>query len=75
MSSASVLSSSEASRAVHDSGLGALALVARLHGLACDPTQIAHDFALGSSASDLTLLLRAARKLGLKANTAKADWD
>jgi ATP-binding cassette, subfamily B, bacterial HlyB/CyaB len=50
-----------------DSGLAALVMLARFHGIAADAQRLAHEFALGGSAADLDTLLRAARKLGLKA--------
>ncbi|HXK21956.1 MAG TPA: type I secretion system permease/ATPase [Myxococcota bacterium] len=50
-----------------DTGLVSLALVARLHGVAADPEQLAHDLAPAGRSANLDELLQAAKRLGLKA--------
>lgn len=55
-----------------DTLLICLALVARLHGIAADPSQIAHMHRAGH-AMTVTELLLAARELGLSARTVKPD--
>jgi len=50
-----------------DSGLAALALVARLHGLATDPDTLKHRHGSGDRPLDAAALLRAARDAGLRA--------
>ena len=50
-----------------DSGLAALALVARLHGLATDPDTLRHRHGRGDRPLDAAALLRAARDTGLRA--------
>ena len=50
-----------------DSGLACLALVARLHGLPCDTTELRHRHATGAAPLAAPALLRAARSLGFKA--------
>lgn len=58
------------------SALGALALVARLHHLACDPTALAHE--LGKSGGEPATredLLLAARRIGLRAKPVRTAAD
>jgi subfamily B ATP-binding cassette protein HlyB/CyaB len=55
-----------------DPGLLCLALIARFHGIAAEPSQIAHQLALTGPAG-LDDLLLAARRLGLRAKTATID--
>jgi len=54
-------------RPTTEAGLTALVLVARLHGIAADPAQIRHQASLGERAFSEEDLLRAAKRLGLKA--------
>ncbi|MFO1376516.1 MAG: type I secretion system permease/ATPase [Steroidobacteraceae bacterium] len=57
-----------------DSGLVALALVARFHGVAADPATLRRHFGLaGGERFDVALLLRAARQLELKARRVERD--
>ena len=49
----------------HDSGLACLVMLARFHGVAAEPAQLAHEFGEGTPFS-VTQILLAARKLGLK---------
>src|SRR5258706_1448721 len=55
-----------------DTGLVCLAIVARFHGRAANPDQLSHELALSGSA-DSEALLRAARRLDLKAKLGPID--
>ena len=55
-----------------DSGLLALALVARLHGLATDPDTLTHRHGSGGRPLDAAALVRAARDTGLRARLRHA---
>jgi subfamily B ATP-binding cassette protein HlyB/CyaB len=58
-----------------DSGLACLILLARLHGLPADPSQLQHQFGQsGRSFSDMEII-RAARSLGLKAKRLSSQWS
>jgi len=57
-----------------DTGLWALARVARAHDVLLDPAAIAHDLALGGKASTAADLLRAAQNGGLKAKVVKGAY-
>src|SRR5208337_3766191 len=50
-----------------DGGLPSLAMIAGYYRIACDPAQMAHDLGLGHRASNAEDIVRAARRLGLKA--------
>ena len=50
-----------------DGGLLSLAMIAGYYRIACDPAQMAHDLGLGHRASNAEDIVRAARRLGLKA--------
>ncbi|MCZ4305669.1 type I secretion system permease/ATPase [Zoogloeaceae bacterium G21618-S1] len=54
-----------------DTGLACLALLARMHGVAVDPAQLAHEFAPVGAFVDESALLRAARSTGLKAKAGR----
>ncbi len=54
-----------------DTGLACLAMLARMHGVAVDPSQLAHEFAPVGAAVDEPALLRAARSTGLKAKAGR----
>ncbi len=58
-----------------DSGLAALVLVARLHGLATDPDTLRHRHGSGGRALDAAALVRAARDTGLRARLRSATDD
>ena len=64
--------SSGAGPAETDTGLACLVLLARLHGLAAEPEQLAHEFATGEPFGVSEILL-AAKQLGLKAKEARSD--
>lgn len=55
-----------------DSGLACLVMMARLHGVATDPAQLAHEFAVGKEFG-VTEILLAAKRLGLQAKAVKSD--
>ena len=54
-----------------DSGLFGLVMLARYHGLAADPDQIAHEFKVDGRPFGVTQVLLAAKHLGLKARLVK----
>ncbi|HEX8362011.1 MAG TPA: type I secretion system permease/ATPase [Longimicrobium sp.] len=58
-----------------DSGLACLVIMARLHGVAADPDQLAHEHASEGKPFTRADILLAARELGLQARavTARAD--
>jgi len=58
-----------------DLGLGGLVLIAQFHGIAADTEQLRHEFGSGSEPLDDLSLLRAAKKLGLKARLVEVDSE
>ncbi|MBK9327635.1 MAG: type I secretion system permease/ATPase [Hydrogenophilales bacterium] len=54
-----------------DPGLTCLIMLARFHGVAAEPAQLAHEFGEGGPFG-ITQILLAARKLGLKAKAVRA---
>ncbi|MBL0943037.1 MAG: type I secretion system permease/ATPase [Hydrogenophaga sp.] len=58
-----------------DGALACLVMMARFHGLAADPDQIAHGFAADGQRLDLQGLLLAARHLGLLARRVRVQAD
>lgn len=54
-----------------DTGLACLVMMARLHGVAADADQLAHDSALAGKPFDTTQILLSAKHLGLRAKTVK----
>lgn len=56
----------------HDAGLASLSVVARFHGKAADPEQLRHELGL-TAAAGCADLLRAAKRLELKARIAQLD--
>ncbi|HEX3945323.1 MAG TPA: type I secretion system permease/ATPase [Rhizomicrobium sp.] len=54
-----------------ESGLGALVLLLRFHGIGADPEQIRHRFGVDIGVSEM---LRCAKELGLKAQSYKSNW-
>ncbi|HEY3598992.1 MAG TPA: type I secretion system permease/ATPase [Paraburkholderia sp.] len=58
-----------------DSGLTCLLMIARYHGIAADPDQLAHQFKQGNAPLTQTGLLLAAKSLGLNAKQTKVHWD
>lgn len=57
------------------SGLACLVAVARSHGIAADPAQLEHEFALPAAAFSTSSILHAAHKLGLAARTTRPKPD
>jgi ATP-binding cassette, subfamily B, bacterial HlyB/CyaB len=62
------------SSARSDPGLTALALIARMHGIAADETQIRHRAGLSERRFSEADLLRATKALGLKGRIIRLDW-
>ena len=58
-----------------DTGLTCLVMLARIHQIAADPDQIAHEFKLSGKPFGKTEILLAAKKLGLQARAVKAGMD
>ncbi|MEK6551397.1 MAG: type I secretion system permease/ATPase [Pseudomonadota bacterium] len=58
-----------------DSGLSCLVLFARLHGVATDASQLAHQFVEPGKAAGEGELLRAAKHIGFKAGAVESDWS
>jgi subfamily B ATP-binding cassette protein HlyB/CyaB len=62
-----------ASESVADTGLAALVMMLRFHGVAADPAQLSHRF--GGGRVDVEQMLRCAKELGFKARTHKTSWE
>jgi ATP-binding cassette, subfamily B, bacterial HlyB/CyaB len=58
-----------------DAGLECLVMLARFHGVALDPMQIRHEFALGFNPANEVILLAIAKRAGLKARSFKSSID
>jgi subfamily B ATP-binding cassette protein HlyB/CyaB len=56
-----------------DTGLIGLVLLARFHGVAADPDQLAHDFKEPGKPFGTSQILLAARRLGLKVRLVRTD--
>ena len=56
-----------------DSGLLSLSTVAGHYRIAADPFQLAHDLGLGTRAADGEDIVRAAKRIGLKARLLKGQ--
>ncbi|WP_456706237.1 type I secretion system permease/ATPase [Bradyrhizobium sp. USDA 4452] len=56
-----------------ESGLIALAILLRCHGIAADPGQIHHR--VGAARLGVTEILRCAKEFGLKARVQRTSWD
>lgn len=63
------------SRTPTDTGLTCLLILARLHDLPADGSQLRHQFAQSGQVLSDTDLLRAAKHLGLKAGSVKTQWS
>ncbi len=59
---------------VIDTGLACLVMLARFHGLAADPDQIAHEFRESGTRFGTADILLAAKKLELKARSVKPSF-
>ena len=58
-----------------DTGLACLIMLARLHQIAADPGQLAHQFKVSGEAFGQTDILLAAKHLGLQAKAVKTSID
>jgi subfamily B ATP-binding cassette protein HlyB/CyaB len=58
-----------------DTGLRSLAILARLHGIAADPAQLAHQFSASGRTLGTAELILAARSLGLRAKAGRLKVD
>ncbi|MGE5417328.1 MAG: type I secretion system permease/ATPase [Acidobacteriota bacterium] len=58
-----------------DSGIICLVMIANMNGIAADPEQIRHSYAIGSEGMQTLDMLRAAKGLGFKARSAKISYD
>src|SRR6266702_754681 len=56
-----------------ESGLIAVAILLRCHGIAADPEQIRHR--MGTSRIGVTEILRCSREFGLKARAQRSSWN
>jgi ATP-binding cassette, subfamily B, bacterial HlyB/CyaB len=56
-----------------DSGLAALVMLLRLHGIGADGEQIRHQF--GTASFGIPEMVRCAKELGLKARAITTDWE
>ena len=65
----------EAQRKKVDTGLNCLVMIAKFHGIAADPEQIRHAFAIGSDGMNDIDILRAAKELGFKAKAANVKYE
>jgi len=54
--------------------LDCLAIVMQLHRVPADPERLAHDFGAGRTELDVTHLVRAARRSGVKAKLTRSAW-
>ncbi|RQP26006.1 type I secretion system permease/ATPase [Piscinibacter terrae] len=69
------LSSDKSDCAVTDSGVNALALIARHHSIATDPSQLRHAAGVLSGALSTRDLALSARRLGLKVRTVRVSAE
>ncbi|MFZ5993681.1 MAG: type I secretion system permease/ATPase [Thermodesulfobacteriota bacterium] len=58
-----------------DTGLSCLVMLAKYHGVAADPAQLKHAFAIGHEGMTATDIVRAAKELGFKAKTATVGYE
>lgn len=58
-----------------DTGLSALATLARLHGIPVSRDQLRHAYGEHDQAFDSLTILRAAKELGLKSKEIETHWD
>ena len=58
-----------------DTGLACLVMIAKFHGVASDPEQIKHAFAIGNDGMNETDILRAAKELGFKAKAVDVEFE
>ncbi len=58
-----------------DTGLSCLVIIAKFHGVATDPAQIKHAFAIGSDGMNTIDILRAGKELGFKAKATTVKYE
>ena len=58
----------------HDTGLAALVSLLRLQGVAAEPAQLHHQLGMAGQPVGVLEMLRAARRLGLKARSLSTRW-
>ena len=58
-----------------DTGLACLVLMAKVNGVAADPEQIRHAFAIGADGAKTLDILRAAKEIGFKAKSATLSYE
>lgn len=58
-----------------DTGLHGLVMLARFHGLSCEPAQLVHELGEGGKRFAETEILLAARRLQLKARAVSSRWE
>ncbi len=58
-----------------DTGLSCLIMIARFHGVAADPAQIKHTFAIGEGGMSASDIIRAGRELGFKTKSANLSFE
>lgn len=58
-----------------DTGLSCLVMIAKFNGIAADPEQIRHAFAIGSDGMNTIDILRAAKELGFKAKAVNVKYE
>ncbi len=65
----------EGQRKKTDTGLSCLIMIARFHGVAADPAQIRHAFAIGNDGMGTPDIIRAGRELGFKAKAVTVPFE
>jgi len=58
-----------------DTGLESLVVIAKINGVAADPEQIRHAFAIGAEGAKTLDILRAAKEIGFKAKSVKVSYE
>ncbi|OGO37683.1 MAG: peptidase C39 [Chloroflexi bacterium RBG_16_56_8] len=58
-----------------DTGLASLVMIAGVHGVAADPEQIRHAFAIGAEGAKTLDILRAAKELGFKVKAVSVRYE
>src|SRR5262249_591864 len=67
-----MLAEADIPKSKQDSGTAALVLVLRFHGIAVDPSQLAHKFGASLGATEILLC---AKELQLKARQIVSEWN
>ncbi len=65
----------EAARKAIDEGLSVFITVARFHGISIDPAQIVHDLAIGPNGMTEIDILKAAKRVKLKAKAVGVKFE